>query len=156
MQEPSAPHKELTHGVFKSWSGLSGAQYQFWNVAIGDVLPSEGGVYLVSRELSGLAGAIYPDGLEAIYVGKAQSLFERMYSGLENHHKWLAMHTAGAQFVGIHLVATETERTRIETDLIQGLNPRLNEQLNALGGLLGGRIAESHGRGFTFVGAFDT
>lgn len=116
------------------WAGASGQQYQFLVVPLGDAVPMRGGVYIMARQPMGLAAALMGQRLESLYVGKAQDLYQRVCAGLEQHHKWPALHSAGAEFVGIHLVTSEAERARIEIDLIQGLRPPLNETYNALRG----------------------
>lgn len=126
-------------GEYEAWTGKSGYQYQFKMYSFGDVLPHYGGVYIVARPTQNLLASL-GRAAEALYVGKAQSFYDRVFTGLESHHKWPEFRACGAQFIGVHIASTEAERARIELDLIQGLRPQLNEvgigsYLNPLAGL---------------------
>ena len=61
----------------------------------------------------------------ALYIGQASSLAER----LANHEQWQEAQRLGATHVHAKSVSDDWERERLERDLIQSFQPRLNVQL---------------------------
>ena len=59
------------------------------------------------------------------YIGKADSFQNRIPS----HEQWDKARSLGASRVHARTVAQETERDRIEAELIRAFQPRLNAQL---------------------------
>lgn len=103
-----------------TWRGESGARYRFKVTLTKKGLPSNehGGIYMFVRRR-------FVFFLEPVYVGKAANVRSRLLG----HEKWgRAYWYYGA--TERHLfgpVLDETERRRIEEDLIHRLKPRMND-----------------------------
>lgn len=103
-----------------SWRGESGKRYSFKCVLTKKGLPKDdrAGIYVFVRRR-------YVFWMEPLYVGKAANLRSRLLG----HEKWgRAYWYYGAterQYLGP--VPDEAERRMIETDLIRGLKPRMND-----------------------------
>ena len=109
-----------------NWRGKSGASYTFETYPIGQEFNSVSGLYIFCRQVSGGTW-------EAMYVGETQSFKDRINTGIGGHDGFLRARNAGATHVAVLLVAGDSERLRIETDLRHGLNPTCNAQsVNAL------------------------
>ncbi len=104
---------------FHRWRGESGRKYWF-NITLTDNgLPSDPGIYVFVRRS-------FIFWLKPLYVGKAASLSNR----LRNHEKWpKAWWQLGATERHVARFKTETERRRVEEDLIRGLKPMMNDML---------------------------
>lgn len=101
------------------WRGETGKRYRFSIALTRNDLPREGGIYVFVRRR-------FVFFLEPLYVGKAHGLLAR----LVGHEKWgRAYWFYGATERHVMEVATETERRRIEEDLVRGLKPRMNLQM---------------------------
>jgi len=100
------------------WRGESGRTYTFRCALTKACIPDDsGGIYVFVRRR-------YAFFLEPLYVGKAANLRER----LVGHEKWgTAWWVLGATERHVMRVPTETERRKIEEDLIRGLKPRMND-----------------------------
>ena len=113
-----------------TWTGNSGLDYQSEAFPIGTQFNPVSAVYIACRKI--------PSGsFEALYVGEAQSLKDRLNSGLGNHDGLKRAQNYGATHIAVVQVSGNTERLRVETDLRHGLNPSANAQ-NALGGRFNG------------------
>lgn len=103
-----------------TWRGESGHRYRFKCVLTKKGLPPEGvgGIYIFVRRRWGFF-------LEALYVGKAHDLRSRLLG----HEKWgRAYWYYGATERYVHgPIHEEADRRRVETDLIRGLKPRMND-----------------------------
>lgn len=103
-----------------SWRGESGARYKFKCVLTKKDLPppGEGGIYMFVRRR-------WVFFLEVLYVGKAHELRSRLLG----HEKWgRAYWYYGATERYVHgPIAEEADRRAVETDLIRGLKPRMND-----------------------------
>lgn len=60
-----------------------------------------------------------------LYIGQASSLAERV----PNHERWQEAVRLGATHVHAKVVSQQATRDQIEAELIQGYQPRLNDQL---------------------------
>lgn len=98
------------------WRGETGKKYWF-NITLTDNgLPSDPGIYIFVRRY-------FVFWLKPLYVGKAASLSGR----LKGHEKWArAWWQLGATERHVARFKTETERRRVEEDLIRGLKPQMN------------------------------
>jgi hypothetical protein len=111
-----------------TWKGKSGSSYTFEVGRDGQVFHSVSGVYVFCKPI-GLIG------WEALYVGEAQSLKDRLNTGISNHDGYRRAKAAGMTHIAAMVVVGDTERLRVETDLRHGLNPSCNAQgINALAG----------------------
>lgn len=101
------------------WRGETGKKYWF-NITLTDNgLPKEPGIYIFVRRY-------FVFWLKPLYVGKAASLSGR----LKGHEKWgKAWWQLGATERHVARFKTETERRRVEEDLIRGLHPPMNNIL---------------------------
>ena len=101
-----------------SWRGESGRRYMFKSVLTKHGLPDDsGGIYIFVRRR-------YAFFLEALYVGKAANLRDRLLG----HEKWgNAWWVHGATEHHIKRIDTEEERRVVEEDLIRALRPKLND-----------------------------
>ncbi|MBL8548913.1 MAG: GIY-YIG nuclease family protein [Hyphomonadaceae bacterium] len=102
------------------WRGESGRKYRFETVLTKEGLPKEGngGIYVFVRRR-------FVFFLEPLYVGKAHDLRNR----LMGHEKWpRAFWYYGATERHVHYpIGEEADRRAVETDLIRGLKPRMND-----------------------------
>lgn len=103
-----------------SWRGESGKRYSFRITLTAAGLPNDtGGIYVFVRRRFGFF-------LEPLYVGKAANLRGR----LVGHEKWSrAYWWYGATERHVLRVSEETDRRRIEEDLIRGLAPPMNDMM---------------------------
>lgn len=104
-----------------TWTGKSGRDYEFETFPIGTQFNHVSGVYIACRQL-------LPGNFEALYVGEAQSLVDRLNTGANNHDGIKCALRNGATHIGALFVSSDTERLRIETDLRHALNPSCNRQ----------------------------
>lgn len=112
-----------------TWKGISGLPYTFYLYPNGQEFNPVSGVYIFCRPISLVIW-------EALYVGEAQSLKDRLNTGISNHDGYRRATTAGMTHIAAMAVLGDAERLRIETDLRHGLNPSCNAQgINALGGV---------------------
>lgn len=108
------------------WRGVSGAMYEFEVYPVGQLFNPVSGVYIFCRELFG-------GSWEALYVGEAGSLKQRLNDGIASHDGYRRAKATGATHVAAMRVSGDAERIRVETDLRHGLNPSCNAQgVNAL------------------------
>lgn len=103
-----------------SWKGESGRRYRFKCVLTKQGLPPAGvgGIYVFVRRRWGFF-------LEALYVGKAHDLRSR----LMGHEKWpraFWYYGATERYV-LGPIRDESDRRRVEEDLIRSLKPRMND-----------------------------
>ena len=107
----------------RNWCGESRSFYRF-NILLTDRnIPAKGGVYVFVRRR-------FIFFLEPIYVGKAANLKSR----LKKHERWgEAYWDLGATEKHILLVKDETNRRKVEEDLIRRLKPPLNKMLSPRG-----------------------
>jgi hypothetical protein len=64
----------------------------------------------------------------ALYVGEAQSLYDRLNSGRASHDGLKRATRAGATNVAVLRTYDNPYRLRVETDLRHGLDPECNRQ----------------------------
>jgi hypothetical protein len=104
------------------WHGISRTAYDMHLHAIGGTVhPPVGGIYIACRAAVG--------GWRGLYVGEAESLYERITQRLAQHHRWKAMRAVGAtHFCTLHVPDDDALRLWIETDLRHALNPVCNRQ----------------------------
>lgn len=111
-----------------TWTGKSGTPYRFHFYPDGQLFNPVSGVYIFCRAISLVSW-------EALYVGEAQSLKDRLNTGISNHDGYRRAKAAGMTHIAAMVVVGDTERLRVETDLRHGLNPSCNAQgINALAG----------------------
>ena len=103
------------------WKGASGHHYTFEIYPVGTLFYNVSGVYIACRGL-------YPGSFEALYVGEAESLHNRLNAGAKNHDGLKRAARSGMTHICAMIVNGEAERLRIETDLRHGLNPSCNRQ----------------------------
>ncbi|MGR3708726.1 MAG: hypothetical protein ACU0A9_04720, partial [Alterinioella nitratireducens] len=105
-----------------TWTGISGTPYQFETYPSGTQFNHVSGVYVICRQL--LTG-----NFEALYVGEAQSLYDRLNAGANDHDGLRRALRHDATHIGAKVVSGDSERLRVETDLRHSLNPVCNKQL---------------------------
>lgn len=99
-------------------STVQWSAYQFGVYEYGDSWPDVGGVYIFARR--------EPRGRwSALYIGETDNLRAR----IPGHEKWTSAWLLGATHVHALVVAQPSQRDKIEAELIQACQPRLNEQL---------------------------
>jgi hypothetical protein len=103
-----------------SWKGQSGKRYRFRCVLTKKGLPPPGvgGIYTFVRRR-------WVFFLEVLYVGKAHELRSRLLG----HEKWgraYWYYGATERYV-LGPIAEEADRRQVESDLIKGLKPRMND-----------------------------
>lgn len=108
-----------------TWRGASGQSYTFETHPVGTQFKPVSGVYIFCRQVTTVSW-------EALYVGETQSLKQRLNTGVSSHDGYLRASRLGMTHIAAVVVAGNTERLRIETDLRHGLNPSANAQ-NAVG-----------------------
>ncbi len=98
------------------WRGETGQKYWF-NVTLTDNgLPDDGGIYVFVRRS-------YVFFLTPLYVGKTSNLRSR----LKGHERWgEAWWSRGATERHVARISSESDRRRVEEDLIRGLKPVMN------------------------------
>jgi len=103
-----------------SWKGQSGKRYRFRCVLTKKGLPPAGvgGIYIFVRRRWVFL-------LEVLYVGKAHELRSRLLG----HEKWgraYWYYGATERYV-LGPIVEEADRRHVESDLIKGLKPRMND-----------------------------
>lgn len=111
-------------GTTTFWTGRSGTSYEFYVHPIGTEFLPISGVYIFCRQVTAtLLGGTY----EALYVGEAQSLFDRLNSGVGNHDGFKRASREGMTHIAA-MRCSSAERLWVETDLRHGLDPICNRQ----------------------------
>ncbi len=103
------------------WAGKSGRKYSFESFPVGTQFNQVSGVYIACRHL-------VTGNFEALYVGEAQSLDDRLNAGSNNHEGLRCAARKGMTHIAALRVNGDAERLRVETDLRHGLNPSCNKQ----------------------------
>lgn len=104
-----------------TWRGASGQSYTFETHPIGTQFNAVSGVYIACKRL--ISG-----NFEALYVGEAQSLYDRLNAGAANHDGLKCAFRNSMSHIGALVISGNADRLRIETDLRHGLNPSCNRQ----------------------------
>lgn len=104
-----------------TWPGASGTKYQTEVFPIGTTFNPVSGVYIVCKAAT--AGL-----WTALYVGEAQSLYDRLNAGVSAHDGYKRATRSGATHIAVMRTRSDAERLRVETDLRHGLNPPCNKQ----------------------------
>ena len=100
------------------WRGESAARYRFKITKTLKALPDAGGIYVMVRRTAFFW-------LKPIYIGKASNLLGRH----SEHERWPEARRKGASERHYICVRSESERQRIEEDLIRKYKPKLNNML---------------------------
>lgn len=109
------------------WNGLNGRTYDFGIFPLGTEFKPASGVYVMCR--------VEGSQCVALYVGEAQSLYDRLNAGAKAHEGLKCARLRGATHISALLV-DPANRLRVETELRHSLKPPCNKQsipLNALG-----------------------
>jgi hypothetical protein len=118
------------------WSGKSGTAYDFTVYDLSTTFYPVPGVYIFGRWIP-VNGIMRP---EALYVGEAKSLEDRLNTNRTGHDGFKRALKAGMTFIAARVAPADvSQRLRIETDLRHGLNPSCNAEpvpTNALTGAL--------------------
>lgn len=102
-------------------TGASGAEYKLWAHPIGTRFIAERGIYAMCRRGR--------DGWLVQYVGQATDLDSRVGAGLRQHHKFGAARALGATHIAaVAFKCDHDALCRIEHDIIQGIQPPLNQK----------------------------
>lgn len=110
-----------------TFTGASRREYEFYVFQDGTDFNDVSGVYVFCRLT--IFGS-----WEALYVGEAQSLKQRLNAGIGGHDGYKRAKSRGMTHIAAIAVSGDAERLRVETDLRHGLNPSCNAQgVNALG-----------------------
>lgn len=104
-----------------TWTGRSGTLYETEAFPIGTTFNSVSGVYILCYESP--VGRWW-----ALYVGEAQSLYDRLNANVSAHDGFERATGRGATHIAVVRTRSDAERLRIETDLRHGLNPVCNRQ----------------------------
>ena len=103
--------------------GVSGRQYIFQVYPIGTEFKDVGGVYIFTkREINSNDGVTH----NLLYIGRSNSLPGRL---TRLHHKWDAVLRNSGNCVCIYSEANDSDRNRIEEDLIRRYLPPLNKRI---------------------------
>lgn len=100
------------------WRGETSARYRFKIVKKKESLPDAGGIYVMVRRTLFFF-------LSPVYIGKASNLQGRH----RDHERWPEARKKGASERHYMCVRSESERQRIEEDLIRHYKPKLNGML---------------------------
>ena len=113
------------------WRGASGTQYTFTAYPDNQQFNPVSAVYIFfSDRVRGLYGP------QALYVGEAQSLQQRLNAGITNHDGYRRAKLKGMTHIAALTVVGDANRKRVELDLIHALNPICNIQgVNSLGSI---------------------
>jgi excinuclease UvrABC nuclease subunit len=103
--------------------GKSGTVYRFSIYPIDEECKDESGIYVFTRRHKHTDGAFTHD---VIYIGKAKSFEKRFY----DHHKGDCIDKNKANCLRLMEVSNETERIKIEKDLLAAHNTSCNEVNN--------------------------
>lgn len=108
-----------------TWTGKSGTDYAFELYPSATDFFAVPGVYIVCRALQVGGVTRY----EALYVGEAQSLEDRLNTNGSGHDGLKRALKMGATHIAARVVnGGAAERLRIETDLRHSLNPSCNAE----------------------------
>lgn len=102
--------------------GASGSTYSLELYPIGAQFNKVSGVYVFVK-------AATNGKWDALYVGEAGDLNQRLNTALKFHQTWPRIQaTGGTHVAAMAVTGGVQERLRVETDLRHGLNPPLNLQ----------------------------
>lgn len=108
-----------------NWTGRSGWSYEFGVFDLLTQFKPAAGVYILCRPFQ-IGQASH---LEALYVGEAQSLEDRLNTGRARHEGFQRALKMGATTICARLVPDgAAERLRIETDLRHAWDPPCNAE----------------------------
>lgn len=105
-----------------SLKGKSGNEFTFYIYELGTTFKKVGGIYVFTKRTQNSDGTWSHT---VLYIGKTEDLSTRF----NNHHKESCYMNKGANRLCVRQVDTESERERIEKDMIQFYNPSCNDQL---------------------------
>jgi hypothetical protein len=112
---------ESTESFFITWSGQSGAEYQFTIYPIDATLPPLPGVYVYARQEED--GQWTP-----LYIAQTRDMHQR----LEGHEKLQDAIENGASHIHVNLSASgQAARCTEERDLIARWQPLFNERMES-------------------------
>ncbi len=100
------------------WRGESSARYRFKITKTLKALPDAGGIYVMVRRTCFFW-------LKPVYIGKASNLLGRS----TDHERWPEARRMGASERHYMCIRSESERQRVEEDLIRKYKPKLNTML---------------------------
>jgi len=108
------------------WNGASGASYGFHLYPKGTEFLPLSAVYMLCRGFTENGFVKYG----ALYVGEAESLFDRLNTDVAagRHDGYKRAQANGLTHIGIHFIASEADRMRIEKDIRHGVNPICNRE----------------------------
>lgn len=104
------------------WRGETSARYRFKITKKVKDLPDAGGIYVMVRRTLFFF-------LSPVYIGKASNLQGRH----TDHERWPEARKKGASERHFMCIRSESERQRIEEDLIRHYKPKLNSMLKPRG-----------------------
>jgi hypothetical protein len=110
---------------YARWTGISGQAYNFEVFRDGVEFNPVSGVYILSKVAIASAGRRR---FEALYVGEAQSLKDRLNASAINHDGLKRSRQSGMTHIAVYRCDGAAERLRIETDLRHALSPVCNRQ----------------------------
>jgi len=102
--------------------GKSGTEFTFYIYDLNTTFKSVGGIYAFTKRTQNSNGTWNHT---ILYIGKTEDFSTRF----TNHHKANCYLNKGADRLCIRQVDTESEREKMEKDLIQYYNPPCNDQL---------------------------
>lgn len=102
-------------------TGPSGRSYEFQLVPIGQNLPEKAGVYVFCR-------ASRIGRWESVYVGKTNSLHDRLCTGLGSHDGFQIAQERGATHIAVMQVGDVSDRRAIKKDLERRFEPDSSER----------------------------
>lgn len=106
-----------------TWTGLSGWSYETGVFDLATTFKPSPGIYILCRLVQLGTGSH----LEALYIGEAESLENRLNTCREAHDGFQRALKMGATHICARLVSDgAAERLRIETDLRHAFNPPCN------------------------------
>ena len=115
-----------------NWIGKSGQSYPFFLFPHGTEFHAASAVYIACKQVA-------PETFSALYVGEAESLYNRLNVGGVNHQGLLRAAREGMTHICAMAVDGRRERLRIELDLRHALDPVCNREAVPASGLLNQR-----------------
>jgi len=108
-----------------NWTGLSGTVYNFYVYDLSATFHPVPSVYIFGRWVP-VNGVMRP---EALYVGEAKSLEDRLNTNRASHDGFKRAMKAGMTFIAARVAPSDdAQRLAIETDLRHKLNPSCNAE----------------------------
>ncbi len=111
----------MSQVVSIEWPRANGLKFASEIYPLGTPFLEVPGIYVMCRQV--------PNGWQALYLGQAANLNQRVGVGLKHHHAFAAAKARGATHICVAQVGTAWQRDQIERELCATLRPAVNQQL---------------------------